>query len=281
MIKSECIMVNYETLVFILNAGKFFKNDFLYYDLIICGMKKQMDCDVNNKGLAWPELTNGVLLKRYKRFLADVKLSDGSVVTAHCPNSGAMTECAEPGRPVYLSYHDNPKRKLTYTWEMINMPTSLTGVNTSVPNRLVYQFIKEGAVDELNGYDTIKPEVVVEKGSRLDLLLTKGEKEKCYVEIKNCTLVTNGIAYFPDAVTTRGLKHLKVLKKLKSTGCRCVMLYLIQRMDADVFKPADHIDPAYGQALREAVKSGVEILVYDVVIDLEKILLGKKIPFSL
>ncbi|MBW1642650.1 MAG: DNA/RNA nuclease SfsA [Deltaproteobacteria bacterium] len=233
------------------------------------------------KGLAWPTLIEGVLVKRYKRFLADVKLADGSVVTAHCPNSGSMKECAEPGRKVYISYHDNPKRKLKYTWEMIDMPTSLTGVNTFVPNRLVSQSIREGSVDELSGYDTVKPEVSVEAGSRLDLLLARGENEKCFVEIKNCTLVTHGEAYFPDAVTARGLKHLRVLEKLVSKNYRCVMFYLIQRMDANVFKPADHIDPAYGQALREAVKNGVEILVYDVRIDLEKIVLGNRIPHVL
>jgi sugar fermentation stimulation protein A len=244
-------------------------------------MTKQMSRDVKQKGLAWPELIEGVLVKRYKRFLADVKLADGSVVTAHCPNSGSMKECAEPGRRVYISYHDNPKRKLKYTWEMIDMPTSLTGVNTLIPNRLVYQSIQEGLVNELSGYDAVKSEVSIEAGSRLDLLLTKGENEKCFVEIKNCTLVTHGEAYFPDAVTTRGLKHLRVLEKLVSRNYRCVMFYLIQRMDANVFKPADHIDPAYGEALREVVKNGVEMLVYDVRIDLEKIVLGDRIAHEL
>jgi sugar fermentation stimulation protein A len=244
-------------------------------------MTKQINSDSPQKGLSWPKLIEGVLLKRYKRFLADVKLSDGSVVTAHCPNSGSMKECSGFGRNVYMSYHDNPNRKLKYTWEMIDMPTSLTGINTSVPNRLVYQSIKEGAIDELNGYDTIKPEVSIEKGSRLDLLLTDGKNKRCFIEIKNCTLVKDGVAYFPDAVTARGLKHLKVLEKLVSNDCRSVMFYLIQRMDATVFKPADHIDPTYGQALREAIKSGVELLVYDVRIDLQKIVLGNRIPYAL
>lgn len=240
-----------------------------------------MNNDTQQKGLSWPLLTKGVLVKRYKRFLADIKLADGSIVTAHCPNSGSMKECAEPGRPVYLSYHKNPKRKLRYTWELIDMPNSITGINTSVPNRLVYRSIKEGAVAELSGYDSMQKEVTVEKGSRLDLLLTKSKNEKCFVEIKNCTLVTDGVAYFPDAVTARGLKHLRALEKLLSKNCRCAMFYLIQRMDAEVFRPADHIDPAYGRALRDVIKSGVEILVYDVVIDLNKIALGKIIPHEL
>src|SRR4030042_28407 len=127
---------------------------------------KKRKMDTHYKGLAWPQLIEGVLLKRYKRFLADVKLADGSIVTAHCPNSGSMKECAEPGRPVYLSYHNHPKRRLKYTLEIIDMPTSLTGINTSVPNRLVYQSIKEGVIPELNGYDRIQKEVSIGNGSR-------------------------------------------------------------------------------------------------------------------
>ena len=244
-------------------------------------MVKRERIHTNTEGIAWPTLIEGILVRRYKRFLADIQLADGSVVTAHCPNSGSIKECAEPGRKVYISYHDNPKRKLKYTWEMIDMPPSLTGVNTSIPNRLVFQSIKEERIDGLNGYDTIKSEASVESGSRLDLLLTNSKDEQCFIEVKNCTLVTDGEAYFPDAVTARGLKHLEVLEKLVSNGARCVMFYLIQRMDANVFKPADHIDPAYGQALRKAIKKGVEMMVYDVCIDLEKIKLGKPIPYIL
>ncbi len=237
--------------------------------------KKQSD----SPGLAWPELIPGTLVKRYKRFMADVTLENGDVVTAHCPNSGSMTGCAEPGRPVYISFHDNPKRKLKYTWELIDMPDSLVGVNTLVPNRLVKKSIEDGRVEELKGYDTVKAEVKIDTGSRLDLLLTKGD-EKCFVEIKNCTLVEDGAALFPDAVTTRGRKHLVELQELASEGCRCAMFYLIQRMDAKTFGPADHIDPAYGEELRKAMKNGVEVLIYDVVIDLERIVLGEKIPWA-
>lgn len=234
-----------------------------------------------NIGLPWPALVEGVLLKRYKRFLADIKLADGSVITAHCPNSGSMKECAESGRTVYLSYHDSPKRKLKYTWELIDMPTSLTGTNTLVPNRLVYQSIIEESIEELNGYDSIQKEVAIGNGSRLDLLLSGNGKNKCFIEIKNCTLVTDGVAYFPDAVTARGLKHLRALETLLSKNCRCVMFYLVQRMDAKVFKPADHIDSEYGQALRDVKRAGVEILVYDVIIDLERIALGNRLPYEL
>jgi sugar fermentation stimulation protein A len=235
---------------------------------------------ISSPGLSWPELIHGTLVKRYNRFLADVKLLSGEKVTAHCPNSGTMKECSQPGRPVYLSFHDNPKRKLKYTWEMIKMPTSLVGVNTMIPNRLVKKSIQEERVEQLKDYENIKSEIKVSDGSRLDLLLTKGENEKCFVEIKNCTLVKDNIAYFPDAVTARGRKHLIELQKLVSKGNRCAMFFLVQRMDAKTFTTADHIDPAYGKEFRKAKNSGVEVMVYDVVIDLDKIILGKKIPLA-
>jgi len=235
-----------------------------------------------DRGLTWPELIPGRLIKRYKRFLADVELADGVVVTAHCPNSGSMTACSEPGRPVYLSWHDNPKRKLKYTWEIIQMPGSLVGVNTLIPNRLVKTSIENGCVAELAHYEKIRSEIQTSKGSRLDLLLTDSHGAKCFVEIKNCTLVDNGVACFPDAVTKRGHKHLKELERLHAEGHRCVMFYCIQRMDAESFRPADEIDRAYGETLREAhIAGGVEILVYDVWMDLKQIVLNRKIPFHL
>jgi sugar fermentation stimulation protein A len=232
----------------------------------------------NSPGLLWPALIPGTLVKRYNRFLADVKLESGETVTAHCANSGTMKECSEPGRSVYLSFHDNPKRKLKYTWEMIEMPTSLVGVNTLVPNRLVKKSIENGMIKQLRGYDNIKTEVKVSNSSRLDLMLTKSEREKCFVEIKNCTLVKDEIAYFPDAVTTRGQKHLAELKRLTNEGNRSIIFFLVQRMDARAFSPADDIDPAYGKELRKAKRNGVEVMVYDVVIDLDRIRLGKMIP---
>jgi sugar fermentation stimulation protein A len=126
-----------------------------------------------SRGLPWPDLIPGILVKRYKRFMADVQLENGSVVTAHCPNSGSMQACCQPGQPVYISYHDNPKRKLKYTWEIIAMPTSLVGINTLVPNRLVSKSIEEGRVEELNGYDRIDREVKISNKSRLDLVLSR------------------------------------------------------------------------------------------------------------
>ena len=231
--------------------------------------------------LQWPDLYGGTLLRRYKRFLADVELASGRQVTAHCPNSGSMTGCSESGQPVYLSYHDNPKRKLQYTWELIDMPNSLVGVNTLVPNRLVYAAIRAGFVKTLAQYENIKSEVKAGANSRLDLLLSNNENDQCFVEIKNCTLVNQGTASFPDAVTARGRQHLIELQELVAIGNRCMMFFLIQRMDADRFAPADQIDPAYGKELRKAVENGVEIIAYDVVIDLKKIKLRRSLPVIL
>lgn len=233
------------------------------------------------QGIVWPELFPGTLIKRYKRFLADVELKNGRLVTAHCPNSGSTKAYSEPGRPVYLSFHDNPKRKLEYTWEIIEMSDPLVGVNTIIPNRLTKKSIEDGLVYELRGYERVLSEVKVGNGSRLDLLLEKTNGESCFVEVKNCTLVQDGVALFPDAVTARGQKHLVELQRLKSQGNRCAVFYLVQRMDAEEFRPADHIDPIYGKELRKAQKNGVDILAYDVSIDLSSIALNKRLPVLL
>ncbi|MFP4031502.1 MAG: DNA/RNA nuclease SfsA [Desulfococcaceae bacterium] len=231
--------------------------------------------------LPWPPLIPGVLIRRYKRFLADVRLEDGAEVTAHCPNSGKMTACCQPGRPVWISRHDNPRRKLKYTWELIEMADSLAGVNTNVPNRLVADAVAAGAVPELSGYDAVRREVKVGEHSRIDIRLDGPERPPCFVEVKNCTLVENGVAAFPDAVTARGLKHLHELRTLAATGTRSVIFFLIQRMDAEVFRPADEVDAAYGAGLRDVLEAGVEALAYDVHIDLSGIRLRRRLPVSL
>lgn len=232
-------------------------------------------------GLDWPELIPGTLVRRYNRFLADVRLANGETVTAHCPNSGSMRACCEPGRRVYLSVHDDPRRKLVYTWELIEMPTSLVGVNTQVPNRLAARAIAAGKVAELGNYASVRREVKVGEHSRIDLLLESPDRRSCYVEVKNCTLVEAGLATFPDAVTTRGRKHLLELQRLVTKGFRCAMFFLIQRMDADRFAPADAIDADYGRELRNAREKGVEIVVYDVRIDRVGIRLNRPIPYDL
>ena len=230
--------------------------------------------------LKWPKLIQGTLIKRYQRFKADVKLRNGHVVTAHCTNTGRMISCSEPGRTVYLSKHNRPERKLKYTWEMIEMENSLVGINTMVPNKLVKSAVEAGKVPALTGYDNVRAEVKYGKNSRVDLLLEKDEN-KCYVEIKNCTLVENNTAFFPDAKTTRGLKHLMELMEEVKKGNRAVMFYLVQRMDARYFRPAAYIDPDYAEALKKTVKKGVEILIYDVYIDIEGIMLRNKLKYEL
>lgn len=236
---------------------------------------------INDTGLPWPPLVRGRLIKRYKRFLADVILDDGAAVTAHCPNSGRMTGCNTSGQPVYLSIHDNPRRKLKYTWEIIEMPTSLVGVNTQVPNRLVARALRDGCVPALKDYNQVTKEVATSDNTRLDLKLTAGGMPQCYVEIKNCTLVEDGCAMFPDAPTLRGQKHLRELLSLRANGDRAVIFFLIQRTDARFFLPADSIDPEYGRLLREVIQAGVEIMAYDVTIDLEHIALHRQIPCRL
>ena len=189
---------------------------------------------------------------------------------------------SEPGRPVYVSRADNPKRKLKFTWEIIDMGTSLVGVNTQVPNKLVGHGILNGQVPELGGYDKLKREVTTSPGSRLDIGLYRGnESDACFVEVKNCTLVEDGLAMFPDAVTTRGQKHLKELVRLKNEGNRAVIFYLIQRSDARRFEPAAKIDPDYAKGLKAAIRSGVEALAYDVVIDMEQIRLNRCLPIHI
>ncbi|WDP91879.1 MAG: DNA/RNA nuclease SfsA [Desulfobacter sp.] len=216
------------------------------------------------RGYELPPLIQGRLVKRYKRFLADVELEDGSLVTAHCPNSGSMKGCAEAGAPVWISKSDNPKRKLKYTWELIRTKTSCIGINTQVPNKLVKQSIEKGLVAELADYTKVKPEVKTSAHTRLDLMLEDNQGRRCYVEIKNCTLVDHGLASFPDAVTTRGQKHLDELVSLHEQGHGAVIFYLIQRMDAERFTPAADIDPVYAQKLAWAAGKGVQIITRDV-----------------
>ncbi len=243
-------------------------------------LREEFPTDAQNS-LHWPPLIPGTLVRRYQRFIADVRLDDGSIAKAHCPNSGSMLGCSEPGRVVYLSQAGNIKRKLPYTWELISMPSSLVGINTLVPNRLVHASVAAAAIPELAGYDTIRREVATGPGARLDLYLQSRHNPPCFVEVKNCTLVENDSAYFPDAVTARGVKHLGELERLAAQGCRAVIFFLVQRMDAKVFRPADRIDPLYSAHLRAAAKKHVEILAYDVHITLTGISLRKRLPCQL
>ncbi len=231
--------------------------------------------------LALPPLTPGTLVKRYKRFLADVILEDGTPVTAHCPNSGRMTGCSEPGRPVWLSRSENPGRKHPFTWELISMPESLVGVNTLLPNRLAARGIRDGVIPGFSGYGEIRPESRLPGGSRPDLLLRGPGLADCYVEVKNCTLVEGGRALFPDAPTARGAKHARELAALARQGLRAAFFFLVQRHDAESFSPADEIDPAFCAALREALAAGVMALAWDARLTLSSIRLNRPLPIIL
>ena len=208
-------------------------------------------------------LVEGTLIKRYKRFLADVTLENGDVVTAHCPNSGSMKTCWEEGWKVILTHHDDPKRKLKYTWEMVHNGKCWIGVNTQWPNRIAFDAIEEGIIPELTGLNSLRKEKKYGKeNSRIDIW-GETEDQEVFIEIKNVTLVEeDGINYFPDAVTTRGQKHLRELMDVVSEGNRAVMLYVLQRSDGEGFKPASHIDPKYSDLLKEALEAGVEVLAY-------------------
>ncbi|TWI75519.1 sugar fermentation stimulation protein A [Desulfobotulus alkaliphilus] len=232
------------------------------------------------KFLEWPPLIKGTLIRRYKRFLADILLDTGETITAHCANSGAMTHCSEAGRPVWVAHEPGPKRKLSYTWYLIQMEESLVGVHTQIPNRLVSLAIKKGDIPELGGYENITREVKV-KNSRMDILLSDSIKKDCFVEVKNCTQILKGLAAFPDAVTTRGKRHMEELAMLAENGKRAVVFFLVQREDAKGFTPADTIDPAYAKALRRASDCGVEILCYDVRMNLEGIRIHGALPVFL
>ena len=206
------------------------------------------------------EVIPGKLIRRYKRFLADVELGSGEVVTAHCANSGRMTTCWEEGWPVILTYHDNPKRKLKYTWELVHNGSTWICVNTHRANALVEEAVKQDLITELRGYETIRREVKYGEKSRIDLLLERGD-EKCYVEVKTCTLMRDGKNEFPDAVTSRGLKHIEELLAMKAEGHRAVLLFVVMREDGAGFSVARDIDPAYAECFDKAQAEGLEILV--------------------
>jgi len=222
-------------------------------------------------------LQAATLVKRYKRFLADVVTDEGREITVHCPNSGSMRGCSTPGSRVMLSTSANPKRKYPQTLEMVQEGNTWIGVNTMLTNKIVGEAILEGRIKELQKIDTLKREVKTSKSSRLDLLLERGD-EKIYVEIKNCSLVEDGWAMFPDAVTTRGTKHLNELASLVEQGYQGIIFFCIQRMDADRFRPAAHIDPVYAETLTEVLKKGVQILAYRAELSPEQIIVQNSIP---
>ncbi len=224
-------------------------------------------------------LVEGRLVRRYKRFLADVELAGGETVTAHCANPGAMTGLAEPGMRIWLSRSASPTRKLPWSWELVEADGALVGINTAHPNRLVADALASGAITELAGYEVLRREVRYGKNSRVDILLAGPGRSDTYVEVKNVHLSRQpGLAEFPDSVTARGTKHLAELADMVAAGHRAVMLYLIQRTDAERFTLARDVDPAYGTAFDRARNAGVEMLAYDCRITPVEIAVGRPIP---
>ena len=224
-------------------------------------------------------LIHGTLIQRYKRFLADIKLDDGTIVMAHCTNSGTMKSCLESGAEVYLSPVDDLNRKTKFTWEMIKINGDWVGIYTGNPNKLAFEAVSLGLIKGLNGYHEVKKEVKWDD-SRFDLM-AKNEVETCFIEVKNVSMKTGDRALFPDAVTTRGKKHLETLIRVKEAGMRAVMLYVVQRSDVSVFGPADEIDPEYGKTLRKAVAQGVEVFVVQCRVTPEEITIVKSLPMEL
>ncbi|SEO52878.1 DNA/RNA nuclease SfsA [Aquisalimonas asiatica] len=227
-------------------------------------------------------LIPGVLERRYKRFLADVRLEDGSLVTCHCPNTGSMLGCQEPGSRVWLSRSDNPKRKYALTWELVELPgRALVGIHTGRANGMVREALEQGRIPELADYPVIRPEVrIAEWRTRIDFLLSgHGSEPDAYVEVKNVTAaVDDGIALFPDAVSARGTRHLQHLQRLVAEGCRAALVFCVQRDDVTEVRPADAIDPAYGRALRDAIANGVEVHALGAEVNEQVIELRRRLP---
>ena len=207
-------------------------------------------------------LVRGTLIRRYKRFLADVRLEDGRAVTAHCANPGAMLGVMDPGQPVWLLESSDPKRKLRWSWELVRTKGTLLGVNTGVPNKLVPEALARGGIVELGGYDTVRREVAYGLGSRVDLLLSATERPICYLEIKNVHLRRGDWAEFPDCVTARGARQMAELARMVRAGHRAVVLFVVQRGDCRAFRVAGDLDPAYNRAFEAARAAGVEALCY-------------------
>ena len=226
------------------------------------------------------ELRRGVLLGRTKRFFAEIRLDGGEVVLAHCANPGSMKTCLDLGAQVWVSRSSNPKRKLRYTWELIEIQGCKVFVNPARANDIVVEAVKQNQIPELSGYSVLRREVPYGDASRIDFLLSG--PGRCWVEVKNVTLdLGDGRSAFPDSVTKRGTRHLGELSKCVTQGDRAVLFYCVSREDARCVEPADDIDPAYGQALRNAARAGVVVLAYRVAIAADGIQLSQALPVIL
>ena len=223
----------------------------------------------------------GRFVRRYKRFFADVELDDGTLVTAHCPNTGSLLGCLEEGRRAVLRDSQDEQRKLRFVLQAIRVGRTLVNVDTALPNAAVFEALGAGGIPELAGYDAARREVAYGENSRIDLLLEKRSGERCWVEIKNTTYAVDGAAAFPDAVTERGRKHLGELARMVKQGHRAVQFFFVGRCDVERFRPADEIDPEYGRALRAAAGAGVELLAYSTRVRPRSIKLDRRLAIEL
>ena len=225
-------------------------------------------------------LLQGTFIKRYKRFFVDIEYKN-KIITAHCPNSGSMMGLLNKGNDVWFSKSDNPKRKLKFTLEIVNVDKKLIGINTQLTNKIVLEALNKKKIKKLIKFNSINPEVKFSDSTRFDFLISN-DKEKCFLEVKNVTLVRRGkIAEFPDAITSRGTKHLKELINAKKKGFESCILYLIQREDCRSFKIAEDIDQEYKITFDEALKNGVRMLCYDCKLSNEEIKLNNQINYEL
>ena len=231
--------------------------------------------------MKWTEpLLEGIILKRYKRFLADIQLGE-TLLTAHVPNTGSMTTCWEPGWRCAVSVSKNPDRKMPHTLELVHNGETWIGVNTGNANKLAKSWLSEGLIPEFRDYKTIIPEKKI-GDSRVDFYLENHPSlPPCYIEVKNVTLKLDDKAQFPDAVTERGQKHLRELIQIKKSGLRAAMLFIVQREDVAIFTAARNIDPVYAELLSLARKNGVEIFAYQCRMDLKELSLGRSLPIEL
>ena len=229
--------------------------------------------------MRWPTpLIPGRLVRRYKRFLADVVLDGTGAVTVHCPNPGRMLGLDAPGARVWVSESGNPARVLPLTLELVEADGGLVGINTIHPNRLVEEAIGAGRIAELRGYEVIRREVRYDERCRIDLLLHRGDRPDCFVEVKNVHLKRTAGAEFPDAVTVRGAKHLGALARQVAAGARAVVVYVVQRTDCADFRIAADIDPMYAAGFRAALDAGVEAACYACDISLDGVRLARPLP---
>jgi len=226
-------------------------------------------------------LIGGTLIQRYKRFLADVVLDDGTELTVHCPNPGAMLGLNSPGYRVWLSRSDDPKRKLAHTLEIVEADGGLVGINTMHPNRLVAEALAADAIPELSGYATHRREVNYGTRSRVDFLLQHPDRAPCWLEIKNCHLMrAAGLAEFPDCVAARSTRHLLELETMVAAGDRASVLFVVQRTDCQAFTACHELDPTFAKALDRVADAGVEVLVYACSVTVDGVTLSHRIPWA-